>query len=129
MLIGFYIAALAAIATFPSATLDEEISGNPTQLNVMRRGTQLTITLSRRRFLSYLFGYLAFMSLFLFITGVALLTADITIDSKEINLSYICKLLGASVYFFWVYNTLVATLLGLHYLTDRIHRPTDDSHN
>lgn len=126
MLIGFYIASLAAVATFPSAVLDQGLAGNQATLATQRRGSAITISLSRRRFLSYLFGYLAFMSLVLFVSGMAinLLTP---LAKVYISYSYIPWVKGITsfVYLFWVFNVLVATLLGLHYLTDRIHRPVD----
>lgn len=126
MLIGFYIAALAAVSTFPSAVLDQSLRGEPTTLKVKRRGCEITVPLSRRRFLSYLFGYLAFMSLVLFIAGtVATIVVPGLKDILGNSWAVPLKAIGLAIYLFWVYNILVATLLGLHYLSDRIHRPLD----
>lgn len=126
MLIGFYIASLAAVSTFPSSVMDQKIAGKGLTLDVKRQGRKLTIPLSRRRMLSYLFGYLSFISILVFIAGViCILLAD---DIKRIFPFYLheyIKLLGVSMYLFLFYNILVTTLLGLHYLTERIHRPVD----
>ncbi|WP_428242980.1 hypothetical protein [Gynuella sp.] len=130
MLIGFYIAALAAVSTFPSAVLNDPISGEPVLLKAERRGKKIEIPLNRRRFLSYLFGYLSFLSIVLFIAG---LIASFVHEplSNIVSQKYhrIWILTGLSVYFFWAFNLLITTLLGLHYLTDRIHRPSDNTIN
>ncbi|CCU70928.1 hypothetical protein [Thalassolituus oleivorans] len=126
MLIGFYIASLAAVSTFPSAVLNQGLAGESATLKSKRRGKEIVIPLSRRRFLSYLFGYLAFMSLVLFISGMAinLLTPLAKVHISSSIIPWV-KGVVAFIYLFWVSNILVSTLLGLHYLTDRIHRPVD----
>ncbi len=126
MLIGFYIAALAAVSTFPSAVLDQALQGEPTTLKVTRRGCDLSIPLSRRRFLSYLFGYLAFLSLALFIVGtISMMSAGSVKGLVPTALAVWVKAFALALYLFWVFNLLIGTLLGLHYLSDRIHRPLD----
>lgn len=124
MLIGFYIAALAAVATFPSEVLDQGFAGDPVKLRVKRQGKKKQIEINRRRFLSYLFGYLAFESLFLFIVGmsISVLHNNLATLLNEGWISFI-KPVFILVYLFLISNLVVTTLLGLHYLTDRIHRP------
>lgn len=126
LLIGFYIAALAAVSTFPSAALDQGVSGGEASLKTKRNGKRIKIALSRRRFLSYLFGYLAFMSIVIFISGelasfVAVNLGNYLGETQRICMKYTALL----IYIFWSFNMLVTTLLGLHYLTDRIHRGPD----
>jgi len=124
MLIGFYIAALAAVATFPSDVLDQGFAGDPVKLRVKRQGKRKEIEINRRRFLSFLFGYLAFESLFLFLVGM---TVSVLHSNLATLLSQGVLVIGQPVflfaYLFLISNLLVTTLLGLHYLTDRIHRP------
>ncbi|WP_420390330.1 hypothetical protein [Marinobacter sp.] len=126
MLIGFYIAALAAVATFPSEVLDQGFAGDPVRITVRRQGKRKQIEINRRRFLSYLFGYLAFESLFLFMVGMSISVLHnnlaTLLDQKLIDF---VKPAFIFVYLFLITNLMVTTLLGLHYLTDRIHRPPD----
>jgi hypothetical protein len=123
MLTGFYIAALAAVATFPRDSMDEPIEGEPVTLSVKRKGVAKKSELSRRRFLSYLFGYLAFMGLALYFVGAvsSLLGPNLTLLQLAwwgVLLKW-CFVFG---YLFFTINLLTTTLLGLHFLTDRIHR-------
>ena len=80
--------------------------------------------LSRRRFLSFLFGYMAFLTLTLYIVGYVYLIADkyclnVWMPSWR---PLVFKVFWC-VYVFALANLLSNTLLGLFYLTDRIHRP------
>ncbi|WP_152027387.1 hypothetical protein [Brucella pituitosa] len=117
VLTGFFVAALAAVATFGNSEMDEPMAGTePVKLD----GSDL----SRRRFLSYLFGYLAFVSIFAYILGFAFFGFQ-TYFIKSV----IPEATTIVFYIFWVFysflmgNLLVNALLGLFYLTDRIHRP------
>lgn len=126
MLIGFYIASLAAIATFQAAALDQPLSGSTATLWVSRRGAGFDKSLTRRQFLCYLFGYLAFMSLFMFSSGM--LAVSLAADIKNlIDPAYQIWVKGgfSGVYILILSHMLIATLLGLHYLTDRLHRPPE----
>jgi hypothetical protein len=64
---GFYIASLAAIATFNKGNMDQYMPEPTPTVNVRVRGHSLPIRLTRRRMLSLLFGYLSFLSLLLFL--------------------------------------------------------------
>ena len=123
ILVGFYIASLAAIATFPRVEMDELISGDSATLVVERRGKLKTIELTRRRFLCYLFGYLAFVGMFLYFSGSA---ASMLKSSFQelISPTYLLwiKWVFISGFTFITFNLFITTLLGLHYMTDRIHR-------
>lgn len=123
-LAGFYIAALAAVATFGRAEMDEPMSGDQSvTLRHTRAGVKYEEDLTRRRFLSFLFGYLAFASLVITVIGVSYAVFDKFFlgDYKDIR-PYLFSI-------FWVFytflfgNVLSNTLLGLFYLTDRMHRP------
>ena len=50
MLIGFYIASLAAISTFGNENIDELMAGNPPTLKMKEKGEWHEIPLTRRRF-------------------------------------------------------------------------------
>lgn len=112
LLVGFYVATLAAIATFPSgASLDQDANG------MTKNGAQIR----RRQFLASLFGYLAFLGLVLLIFSLF----------RQVPLALVSSLPAASlfsvpvllfVYLFVFWQMVLVTLLGLFYLTDRIHR-------
>ncbi|RWU12456.1 hypothetical protein [Xanthomonas phaseoli] len=111
VLVGFYVAALAAVATFPSGPLDQEANG----MKLRGKG------LKRRLFLASLFGYLALL-------GLVLLTFSLF---REVP-SLLAKNLGSAatyvvpgllfVYQFVFWQMVFITLLGLYYLSDRVHR-------
>lgn len=117
VLSGFFIAALGAIATFPNKNIDESTDGVSLELN--------GVVLTRRQFLSYMFGFLSF-------TGFVLVLISKIVLSGESNLSYLLsdldkqsvirlKLLFLFIYFAIFNSLLFTTLFGLHYLTEKIH--------
>ncbi|MDV3465562.1 hypothetical protein R1G70_12935 [Stenotrophomonas sp. C960] len=117
VLVGFYVATLAAVATFPTSSLDEDTN----------RIKLMGSALKRRRFLAYLFGYLALLSLFLF---VALLFRPM-IHGLLAQVDHAClqramRLVFVFIYQFVFWQMVFITLLGLYYLTDRIHRSNTD---
>lgn len=123
ILVGFYIAALAAIATFHREQMDQELSGEPATLRVHRKGVAKESNLTRRRFLCYLFGYLAFIGIFIYFVGAA----ATLLHSNVQLLPSVWWVLTLKWGFIFVYlyvtaNLLSTTLLGLHFMTDRIHR-------
>ncbi len=70
LLAAFFIAALAAVATFERAGLDEPMKGSsPATLRRYRKSAQGNVEgpLTRRQYICYLFGYLSFISLLFFI--------------------------------------------------------------
>lgn len=123
ILVGFFIASLAAVSTFQRSNLDEPLEGSPALLAVPIKGKKQKVTLTRRRFLSYLFGYLSFVALFLYFLG---LFGTLSVDGVRALVPAVAhtavKWIFISFYMFGVANLMVTTLLGLHYMTDRIHR-------
>ncbi|MBL1419558.1 MAG: hypothetical protein COC24_003515 [Alphaproteobacteria bacterium] len=125
ILVAFYIASLAAVSSFSSSYLDKKIAGLPIRLNVIHQRKKNVIELTRRMFLSTMFGYLAFISIFIYVLGVLAiqLGADIAVlleDYIAINTS---RFIFVTAYTLLCTNLLFTTLLGLHYMSDRIHRP------
>lgn len=126
ILVGFYIASLTAISTFPNSSLDEVMAGVPPKLKITEDGNTEDLELTRRRFLALLFGYLAFASLIYYVVGVI------------INLMSPMRFFENSGYWwgflisgsFWLglvlllvfFNLLVTTFLGLYYLCHRIYK-------
>ncbi|HGW4086770.1 TPA: hypothetical protein ACNIDP_004656 [Klebsiella michiganensis] len=126
MLIGFYIASLAAIATFGNESIDEIMAGTPPTLKMKQRGEWQEIPLTRRRFLCYLFGYLALMSIILYLVGVLATLlgysgADFFKTLSGMGRMVILKAVLLFIYLFFLINLVLTTLLGLYYLSVRIH--------
>jgi hypothetical protein len=121
LLSGFYITALAAIATFNREGLDDPMLGDPPTLESQH--SLEPEKLSRRRFLCFLFGYLAFGSLLLYIGGTIItLTAPILKAQLGASTILIMRWTVCSIYIFCTFNILITSLLGMYYLTDRLHR-------
>jgi hypothetical protein len=138
LLIGFFIAALAAIATFDEESLDQLMEGTPPTLDERDpfQGRPIETQLTRRRFLCFLFGYLAFLSIIIYLAVMVIRAfAPAMRDLKHVDLSWclssVCLnwtlwdyaemvLLWPVTFLFW--QMVTVTLLGLYYLTDRMHR-------
>lgn len=124
ILVGFYIAALAAVSSFTNETLDQVMKGRAPTISTMRQGSKIIEKLTRRRFLSILFGYCASISIVIYIYGV--LNTHVTIQlTKKPWLDWGVYFVGeiAWIGFLWaICRLLVVTMLGLHYLVERMHR-------
>lgn len=114
---GFFIAALAAVATFNKDDIDELMS-NPPKIPIFVAGEMTMIEMTRRRFLCVLFSYLTAVSIFLVLITRIFLATKIN-SNIEIYISWV----GAIVYFFILWQMLLATILGLYYLGERLHTP------
>ncbi len=94
VLIGFFVASLAAVATFQRPGMDENMRGKAPTL----QGKGVT----RRQYLCYMFGYLAFMSIAVYFgSGVLELTMKVW---KETFGSYFTqvKLVAVLSIFHWL---------------------------
>ncbi|HHL1957037.1 TPA: hypothetical protein ACQ2HS_004597 [Klebsiella pneumoniae] len=113
ILSGFYIASMAAVATFQKKGMDSVMDG----VAPMLRGEKLT----RRRFLTYLFGYLAFISIMLYFVGGAVQLTSTSI--KELHLSQFgwLKSICLFIYLSFVCNILSTTALGMFFMIDKMH--------
>lgn len=119
---GFYIASLAAIATFNKDTMDKKMAGEPPTLKIRVRGVLKPEELTRRRFLCFLFGYLAFLSIFLYFFGIGANLVAPHLAVEGLMFGDFLKWLFAFVYIFLGYNLICTTLLGLYFMADKIHR-------
>jgi hypothetical protein len=129
---GFFIAALAAVATFPGDNLNE-IMPAPAPTLVMRTGNTLApVELTSRIFLCHLFSYLTVLSFAGFLIGAGsdllapsarYLLAEITVAEVTRVISTLLHILYIAV-LTWVFaNLIVTTVYGLYFLVERIHRP------
>lgn len=119
VLIGFYIAALAAVTSFPNAGLDNVMSGEAPKIKERTKG--VLVSLTRRRFLSTLLGYCAFISILIFVIG-SLSSASEMGPALSADMKSVIKYVWWGVYSWLLSSLLVVTMLCLHYLIDRMHR-------
>lgn len=122
---GFYIAALAAIATFNRPDIDEFMPEPTPRMSIEIGGRDNVIRLTRRRFLSHLFAFLCWESLALMITCVFAGIAGKNVVGHFPPVTSHWLTIGFSFTVLLVFWQMVcATCLGLYYLGDRLHRPT-----
>lgn len=121
---GFYIASLAAIASYNNPNIDNAMTGNPPYLEEKVTGGTRKSKLSRRRFLTLMFGYLAAVSMistiFLFFTRLSYDSSIFPVSYFSYNAVYYFLCL---MFFFIFFQMVLITLHGIYYLADRMHRP------
>lgn len=117
----FYIAALAAVATFDSNSIKASFKGKQPYIIEQYRGEPKRRDLNRRQFLSLAFGYLALVSLLMYFVGYISWIVSINTDLSGTPL-LISKVVFAFGYLTIFFNILTTTMLGLFYLSDRLHR-------
>lgn len=117
---GFFIAALAAVATFDGPGMDKVTPGQPFVIKQKYKGKYIEVSLSRRRFLSLLFGYLAFIAIILYFCGVIASVLSEPL-SMAVDGSKIIEILFVFPYLAVFANMLVTTFLGIYYISYRIH--------
>jgi hypothetical protein len=122
---GFYIAALAAIATFNKTDIDFVMPAPAPRLNVEVQGRSFPIDLTRRRFLCSMFAFLTAESLviiFLTIVGGSIAPSLKEISPISLHAYLVATYVFVTVFLCW--QLVVATFWGLYYLGDRLHQPT-----
>lgn len=121
---GFYLAALAAIATFDNPDMSKLMPGVPPVMNVIHNGVLTEIKLSRRRFLTSMFAFLTASSILLtLIVTSGLVSVDLVKSLFDQKFYALVKLLFSFSFFFLFFQLLTVTLWGLFYLGERIHTP------
>lgn len=116
---GFFVAALTLVATTETEALKQRMIGTPS----VTYGSE-NHPMERRRFLSLLFGYLAFSSFGLYAVGFI---ADLLAPGmQQIVPQAVQRALSSAfliAYNFWLVHVIIATMVGLYYFTDRLQRP------
>lgn len=125
---GFFIAALAAVATFGRDDMDKTMP-EPAPTVEMRFGAQRDIVkLTRRVFLSYLFSYLTVLSLlttFFCIFGYMAGTSFAMSGVGNSMLAGLTRVIFVFVLYAALSSMFIVTLLGVYFLTERMHQPAD----
>ncbi|UJD80097.1 hypothetical protein FS595_10455 [Serratia rubidaea] len=119
---GFYIAALAAIATFNREQIDFPLIGsNGTpfiKIKLTKENGKVVDTqekLTRRLFLCMMFAFLTALSISIVMFNAFAAPLINTINNVKVNWCYII------IFTFLSWQMLVSTFFGLYYLGDRIH--------
>ena len=118
LLAGFFITSLAAIATFNGSVyrIDEVFEGEKALLG----GDALT----RRQFLSYLFAYLALLSVLLYLYGAIAIAAASTLhDHMASPARLVLRIIFAASYSLALSHVIGTTLVGLVFLCGRLPGP------
>ncbi|WP_168011917.1 hypothetical protein [Halomonas salinarum] len=118
---GFFIAALAAVATFNRKDIDRDMAGeNPPTVETLVGDRKVKVVLTRRRFLCMLFSYLTALSIVLSVIGLTPVAFDFLSDG-ELNISFLSAIFYLFSFFILFFQLVVSTLYGLYYLGDRVH--------
>ncbi len=125
ILAPFYIAALAAVATFSgNQSVDKPFSmSQPVLLKVIGDGGDWeNIDVTPRHFLSLLFGYCTSLSIFLLL--ISIFAPFIAKLAETVSCDWAWLLLSTVFVIFAVLlsQLILGTLLGVYFLADRIHR-------
>ncbi len=128
---GFYLAALAASATFDRPGMDSEIPEPAPKLNISTQGSTEKISLTRRMFLTYMFAYLTLLSLLicglLILSSAALPTVILLLkeipNDISIYISFILKVLFVFINSTLLFSLSITTLHGIYFLCEKIHQP------
>lgn len=121
---AFFIAALAAVASFGNEALDEELGPEGPSIRIDYGEEEDLVLLTMRRLLCYLFSYLTVLGLLIFVGsglgfylisdfGVSLVFGEATIwvvGASFLVLVYLC------------FCVLIALLQGVFFLSERIHQ-------
>lgn len=121
---GFYIAALAAIATFGRADIDSVLPEPTPQIKVKFRDKENLISLTRRRFLAMLFSFLTAESIVLILVSIFATSYGGEIEAFTAFGYAVGPFVGwlfVFAYFVILYQMILATFWGLYYLGYKLH--------
>lgn len=132
---GFYIAALAAGATFANPSLDEPMPGKtPPTLKMRRMGQMHDEPLTTRLFICHLFAYLSAVSLMLAFAILVAIEINPSIEdilNRKANLDgvvaslHILQCSYIILITFYASKLTTITLHGLYFLAERMHLGND----
>ncbi|HEV7255446.1 MAG TPA: hypothetical protein VGN97_20390 [Mesorhizobium sp.] len=121
---GFYLTALAAVATFNRPDMDQLMPSPAPTVSISVSGKNEEIKLTRRRMLAMLFGYLTFICFTLYflciLSQIASPTLAEAIGEKSLNVGRAAFL---AIFTFLLGQLIFITMFGLYQLSDRMHQP------
>ena len=121
---GFYIAALAAIATFNKLDIDKTMPAPAPKIDIVVQGQSIAIELTRRRFLCSMFAFLTAESLIIIVLAIFSQSFYLPIKAIICNQAQIwASGLFMLIFFLLFWQMILASFWGLYYLGDRLHQP------
>ncbi|MBT2326491.1 hypothetical protein J7E62_29690 [Variovorax paradoxus] len=121
---GFYIAALAAIATFGGVDMDRIMPGDAPTMSIIYHGQSTEVKATRRRFLSAMFSYLTACSLAITLGSIGVLAiAEPLARLVPTQFHWAFKDVFGFLYLLFLGQMTCVTMWGLFYLGERIHTP------
>jgi hypothetical protein len=121
---GFYLAALAAVATFGREGLDQLMPGTPPRVRIVYKGALREVELTRRRMLTMMFSYLTALSISLTLFGIGgLVVVDQVSALLADGLRPMVRVAAAFAFLVFTAQMIVITMWGLYYLGERMHTP------
>lgn len=129
---GFYFAGLAAVATFGNTVMDREMPAPAPEVEILVRGQIISVKLTRRLFLSYLFSYLVIVSFTLCFTLLAINSLAPSLNVVQTSLTtqtgahwpwLLLKSIAGFALTLVFASMVVSTLHGVFFLTEKIHQP------
>ncbi|WP_225028547.1 hypothetical protein [Xinfangfangia pollutisoli] len=94
------------------------------EIRHLDKGQWVIRELTMRQFLSLLFGYCSAISMILFLFSL-IVPFLIGPDAKFEGASFLLQWVGFVIFLFLLFHMLVATFLGMYYLSDKMHRPEE----
>lgn len=123
-LVGFFIASLAAVASFNSRHLDRTMPHPAPTMIVKYNGALETVKLTRRRFLCAMFAYLTALSFIFSMVAIAALTiAPPLAATISPIVAWILKQTGMFIFLVACFQMTSVTFWGLFYLGERMLTP------
>lgn len=129
---GFFIAAIAAVATFNRAEMDVTMPEPAPELKLRTGRDESYVKLTFRMFTSHLFAYLttlSFCAVFLFVSVDLVAPSAKFLIGKIPDIGVRAIVEGIlTVVYVWIVTWFAAkivltTLIGLYFLAERMHRP------
>jgi len=121
---GFYLTALAAVATFNRPDMDLLLPKPIPTIKISVKGIPQDIELTRRRMLSMLFGYLTFISFSLYFLAVAAQVIAPNIAAViSVTAVFLLRNAFLLLFLFLLGQLIFITMFGLYQLSDRMHQP------
>lgn len=118
---GFYIAALAAVATYQREGLDRLLPYPTPYVNTLINGKWVKVELTRRRLLTSLFSYLSAISFVVYLSiSFANSVAPIVKEHIDQNMHIIFYVAAAFSLWFFIWHMISVTMFGLYQLGERI---------
>ena len=116
---GFFIAALAAIATFNRPVIDQEMINAPTIDIKVDQATLSDQPLTRRDFLLRLFSFLTVESIFL--TIYAKVGSLVSVPQFLDTSLQVVDWIYVSIYLVFFWQLIILLLFGMYYLCERLN--------